>query len=104
MTHITSRQANDLAYSFLTLAQAVGCYRYQNIETLSDTQNRQFGDLHWSILKYSDDLRSFSATLDEDSIQLSLVSIESVARRILADYNNLQDAQKAINVAGSIVT
>jgi hypothetical protein len=104
MAKLTSQQANELANNFLALAQSIGDYRYQNFETLSKPQNQKIRDLHWSILNYADDLYTLSATLVMDDVQTSLTSIGAVTTQIKATYKTLQNVQKAINVATSVVT
>ncbi len=104
MAKLTSQQANELANNFLALAQAIGDYRYQNFDTLSKPQNQKIRDLHWSILNYADDLYTLSATLVMDDVQSSLTSIGAVTTQIKATYKTLQNVQKAINVAASVVT
>ena len=104
MAKLTSKQTNELAHNFLAMAQAIGDYRYENFDTLSKDQNQKLSDLHWSILNYSGDLYVLSATLVIDDVQNSLTSIESITTQIKATYKELQNVQKAINVAASIVT
>jgi len=104
MAKLTAQQANELANNFLALAQAIGDYRYQNFDNLSKTQNQKIRDLHWSILNYADDLYTLSATLVMDDVQASLASISSVTSQIKATYKTLQNVQKAINVAATVVT
>ncbi|WP_445915309.1 hypothetical protein, partial [Flavobacterium sp.] len=103
MANLTSQQANELANNFLALAQAIGDYRYQNFDTLSKPQNQKISDLHLSILNYADDLYTLSATLVMDDVQTSLTSIGAVTTQIKATYKTLQNVQKAINVAESVV-
>lgn len=104
MAKLTAQQANELANNFLALAQAIGDYRYQNFDNLSKPQNQKIRDLHWSILNYADDLYTLSATLVMDDVQASLASISSVTSQIKATYKTLQNVQKAINVAATVVT
>ena len=104
MAKLTAQQANELANNFLGLAQAIGYYRYQNFDTLTKQQNQKIRDLHWSILNYADDLYTLSATLVMDNVQTSLTSIGAVTTKIQSTYKTLQDVQKAINVAASVVT
>jgi hypothetical protein len=104
MAKLTAHHANELANNFLALAQSIGDYRYQNFDTLSKSQNQKIRDLHWSILNYADDLYTLSATLVMNDVQNSLASIGAVTTQIKATYKTLQNVQKAINVAASVVT
>ena len=102
MAKLTVKQANELANNFLGLAQAIGEYRYQN--TLPRLQNQKIKDLHWSVLNFADDLYTLSATLMMDDVEQSLSTIGSITKELQAAYKKLQNVQKAINVAASIVT
>lgn len=102
MAKLTARQANELANNFLGLAQAIGDFRYCTI--LPKPQNQKIKDLHWSVLNYADDLYTLSATLVMDDVDKSLSTIAAITTEIQATYKTLQNVQKAINVASSIVT
>lgn len=104
MAKLTAQQSNEIANQFLALSQAIGDYRYQNFDTLTKQQNQKIKDLHWSILKYADELYTLSATLVMDEVQISLTSIGEVTAQIQTTYKKLQNVQKAINVGASIVT
>lgn len=104
MAKLTSQQANELANAFLAIAQVVGDYRYDNFDTLSKQQNQKIRDLHWSILNYSDDLYTLSATLVMDDVQASLATVAEVTGEMKATYKTLKNIQKAIDVAASAVT
>jgi hypothetical protein len=104
MAKLTAQQANELANNFLAVAQAIGDYRYRNFDTLTKQQNQKIRDLHWSILNYADDLYTLSATLVMNNVQTSLTSIGAVTTQIHTTYKTLQNVQKAINVAASVVT
>ena len=102
MAKLTAKQANELANNFLGLAQAIGDFRYCNI--LPKPQNQKIKDLHWSVLNYADDLYTLSATLVMDDVEKSLSTIGIITTEIQATYKTLQNVQKAINVAASMVT
>ena len=102
MAKLTAKQANELANNFLGLAQTIGDYRYQN--TLPKQQNQIIKDLHWSVLNCADDLYTLSATLVMDDVAQSLSAIGTITKELQDAYKKLQNVQKAINVAASIVT
>lgn len=104
MPNLTSQQANKLANDFLALAQAIGEYRYQNYTNLSSEENQQLKNYHWSILNCSDDLFTLSAQLILEDVNSSLNAISAITIKIKENYQNLENIQKAINVATSIVT
>lgn len=104
MGKLTSQQANELANYFLVMAQVVGEFREQNIDHLSKLQNKEIKDLQALLLKFSDDLYSLSATLVIDDVQTALSSIGEVINQMKNTYKSLQDVQKAIDIATSVVT
>lgn len=104
MAKLTAQQANDLANNFLGLAQAIGDYRFDNWNTLSKTENQKLGNFQWSILSYGEDILALSTALVMDDVQDSLAQINKVTLEIKETIKSLDQLQKAINVAASIVS
>lgn len=104
MAKLTSKQANELANCFLTMAQAIGDYRVQNFDTFSAAQNQNLKDLLAAIRKYADELFTLSAMLVLDDVETALASIGEVTNQMKSTCKTLQDIQKAINIAASLVT
>ena len=106
MAILTSQQANELANSFSAMAQAIEDYKDQNFDTLSKPQYQEIKDLQLSVLSYADDLYTLSATLtlEMDNVQTALSALGNVTNQMKNTYKTLQNFQKAINVASSVVT
>ncbi|TAI48124.1 hypothetical protein [Flagellimonas allohymeniacidonis] len=104
MARLTSKQINELANTFLTLAQSIGDYRMNNFDTLTKAQNRKLRESHRRILNYSDDFYTISATLVMNDVEDSLARIAKITEEITKTYKSLQNVQKAINIAASVVT
>lgn len=104
MATLTAKQVNELANIFLVLAQSIGEYRYTNYDHLTKPQNQILRESHRRILDYSDHLFTLSATLVMEDVQGSLTSIGEITEQISSTYKTLQNVQKAINVAASVVT
>jgi cell division protein ZapA (FtsZ GTPase activity inhibitor) len=104
MTKLTSRQAYDLANNFLGLAQAIGDFRYNNWYLLSKDDNQKLGDLQWSILNSGEDILALSTILVMDDVSESLEKINGITAMIKGNIHTLQNIQKGINIAASIVT
>ena len=104
MAKLTSRQAYDLANNFLGLAQAIGDFRYSNWYLLSKADNQMLGDLQWSILNSGEDILTLSTILVMDDVSESLEKINNITTRIKVNIHTLQNIQKGINIAASIVT
>ena len=104
MAALTSKQLTELANDFLGMAQAVGDYRYQNVNTLTRSQNKQLSDLHWNILNYADDLFTASAIFVMDDAQDALGKIKTISVEMTVTYKQLTKVQKAIDVASAAAT
>ena len=104
MAELTSGQANELANSFLGLAQAIGDFRYNNWNSLSKSENKKLGNLQWSILNYGEDMLAFSTILVMDDVENSLMEIRKITSQIKETIGSLHDIQKGINIAAAIVT
>ncbi len=104
MARLTSQQAYELASNFLGLAQAIGDFRFDNWNSLTKTQNRKLGNFQWSILNHGEDILALSTVLVMDDVQDSLNNIKEITDEIKNSIESLENVQKAINVAASIVT
>ena len=99
---LTSEQLTLLGHSYLACAQAVGNFRYT--KKLSKEINNRLSDLQWTLLNYSDDFYSASATILMDDVKKSLTIINQVTKNINAGYHRIRNVQKAIDIATSAVT
>ena len=104
MPKLTAKQTNELASHFLAFAQAIGDYRYEHFKSLSKRQNQRLKDFHWTILQHADELFTRSAVLVMDEVQTSLTTIAEISSQMKDTYKTLQQVQKALNVAASVVT
>ncbi len=104
MANLTSEQVNELANHFLAMAQATGKYRVKHKESLTEDEKNILRESHKRTLDYSDDLYTISATLVMDDVENSLTKLGSITKDIKKAYKNLEDVQKVINIATSVVT
>ena len=63
MPTLTSQEGNELAMYFLGLAQAIGDYKFDNWNSLSDAEKDTLGKFQRSILNAGEDLLALSTTL-----------------------------------------
>ena len=104
MATLTAEQVNQLATHFLEMAQEVGHYRQQQYDKLTVTERTELKDRESKILDYSNELYTLSATLVMNDVQTALANINQVTAGIKTTYKTLQNVQKAIDVAASVVT
>ena len=103
MSNLTSKQANSIADTFKGIAKEVGDYRMNNYDRMSPTQRIDIENLQDNILEQADKLYTESATLVMNDIQNSLATIENVTTEIQETIHGLQDIQKAIDIASSVL-
>ncbi|GEM_PF-1086360 len=103
MAALTSKQITELADQFLAFAKAVGNYRIQHDEELNPSQKKDLKSYHKQLLNRSDELYTTSAALVMDEIETSIESIKSVTSRLEKTYQQLQNIQKAIDIAAACV-
>ena len=103
MEKLTSKQGNELANNFLTLAQSIGDYRIKNYKSLTKNQNLKLRQLHKKTLDYSDVLFTTSATLFMEDAKNSLLKLDSITKKIKKSYKSLKEVQKAIDIATDII-
>lgn len=99
---LTPEQLTTLGQNYLACAQAVGHYRYT--KKLGRDDNKRLSDLQWTLLNYSDDFYTASATIIMNDVKKSLSIIRQVTREINETYNRIRNVQKAIDVATSAIT
>ena len=104
MATLTAEQVNQLATHFLDMGTEIGNYRQQQYDKLTADERDEMKDLVSEILDYSNNLYTLSATLVMKDVQTSLTTINNVTAGIKTTYKTLQNVQKAINVAASVVT
>ncbi|MPR35930.1 hypothetical protein [Salmonirosea aquatica] len=103
MANLSAQEANRLANNFLGLAQSIGDFRFNNWNVLTIDENQRMGDLQWSILNYGEDILALSTQLVVEDSKQSLEEINDISTEIKATINTIQQIQKGINVATSIV-
>jgi hypothetical protein len=103
MATLTSPEAGELSDNFLVLAKAIGDFRHNNLDNLSDKEKRRLSDLKSSILKQGQTILALSTTLIMDEVQPSLMKIDNITLQINSTIQTLKDIQKGINVAAAIM-
>lgn len=104
MSNLTAIQANRLANEFLSLAQSIGEFRYKNYDNLNNEENQKLRNYHWSVMNSSDDIFTLSANLVLEDTEEALTEISGVSSEMKNTYKDLQNIQKAIDIAASVVT
>lgn len=104
MPNLTAQQASDLSRCFLLLAQAIGDYRFEYWNDL-DPQDREYlGETQRRILTAGEDMLAESTYLLMEDVDQALQDLGAITDDIHQTIKHLQNVQKVINVAGSILT
>jgi len=100
--NLSPEQLTALGHHFLACAQAVGNYRYSR--KLSKEMNKEFSDLQWTLLNYSDDFYTASASLLMNDVKKSLLLIKQISTKMNESYHRIRNVQKAIDIATVAIT
>ena len=103
MPNLTSEQVTSIAKLLNRIANSVEGYRDQNYSQMSSAQRSDIENLRDQILEQSNKLYTESTILVMDDVQNSLAIIEKVTSEIQETYKNLQNIQKAIDIASSVL-
>ena len=103
MPNLTSEQVSSIADSLKNIATAIGDYYMDKYDSLSLLQRTTLKNNQDKLLQQADSLYTESATLVLNDVRTSLTAINSVTDEIHRSYKDLQDIQKAIDIAASVL-
>jgi len=104
MANLTSEQVKKLADDLLRMTNALGDYRYENYDRLTEDENLRFKELHQSQLSHTTELYTKSAVLVMDDVETSLKQIETITIETQELYKSLTTVQQVLDRATSILT
>ena len=104
MNNLTSTQVKELADNLLRMTNALGDYRYENFDRLSEEENLRIKTLHREQLGTITELYTKSAVLVMDDAEDALRQIGTITEDTVALYEKLTSVQKVLDRATSILT
>lgn len=104
MPNLTSQQVKELADNLLRMTNALGIYRYENFDSLSEEENLRIKKLHRQQLEDTTELYTQSAVLVMDEAETSLQQIDTITKETIALYNKLGTVQMVLDRATTILT
>jgi len=104
MANLTSEQVRQLAGDLLRMTNALGDYRYENFELLSEEENMRIKELHNQQLEHVTELYTKSAVLVIDDVENSLGEIAIITQQTLDLYKKLTNVQKILDRATAVLT
>lgn len=103
MAKLTSEQVKQLADNMLHMANALGDYRYENFEKLTEEENRKIKEIHHQMMDYTTELYTKSALLTMDDVESSLEKINVITAKTQQLYKSLTGVQNVIDRATSVL-
>ncbi|NNE78406.1 MAG: hypothetical protein HKN31_15190 [Pricia sp.] len=104
MENLTSAQVKQLADNLLRMTNALGNYRYENFEKLSEEENLCLKKLHSQQLEHTTEIYTKSALLVMDDVESSLEKIKTITTETQDLYKKLTNVQKVLDRATSVLT
>lgn len=103
MSNLTAAQVRDLADNLLRMTNALGNYRYENFDRLSEEENWRIKELHRQQLEDTTELYTQSTVLVMDETETSLKQIAVITKDTIALYKKLGSVQMVLDRATSIL-
>ncbi|PKA97111.1 hypothetical protein B0O79_0759 [Flavobacteriaceae bacterium MAR_2009_75] len=103
MAKLTSEQLKILADNMLRMANALGDYRYENINQLSKAENDTIKALHEQTLNSVTELYTKSTVLSIDDVQENLERITIITAKTQKLYKSFTTVQNVIDRATSVL-
>ncbi len=103
MGKLNALQVKQLADDFLRMTDALGNYRYENYQTLSEEENEALKELHFKTSMYITELYTKSAILVLDDVKKALEQVRTITAKTEKLYDKLTNVQKVIDRATSVV-
>ena len=104
MAILTADQAYELAENLLRITNALGKYRYENIETLTNEESLKIKELHRKQLEEITELYTKAAVLSLDDTESALKKIEAVTKDTTELYSTLSSVQNVLDRATSVLS
>lgn len=104
MENLTSEQVKNLADNLLRMTNALGDFRYENFQHLSEKENLRLKALHNHQLEYTTEIYTKSALLVMTDAKSSLEKINTLTKETQRLYKNLNDVQKVLERATAVLT
>lgn len=103
MENLNSEQVKQLADNFMQMSNALGDYRYNNIDSLSEEENLKIKETHNKQLEQTTELYTKSAVLVLEDAQNALDKIDTITTETQELYKKLTNVQTILDRASSIL-
>ncbi|MFS4494512.1 hypothetical protein [Maribacter sp. 2308TA10-17] len=103
MENLSAEQVKQLADNFMKMANALGNYRYNAIDNLTEEQNLKIKELHNQQLTHTTELYTKSAVLVLADAEEALSKIKVITEASEGLYKKLTNVQNILDRASSIL-
>lgn len=103
MENLNAEQVKQLADNFMQMSNALGDYRYNNIDSLSEEENLKIKETHNQQLVQTTELYTKSAVLVLEDAQNALDKIDTITTETQELYKKLTNVQTILDRASSIL-
>ncbi len=103
MGNLSAEQVKRLADNFMRMANALGDYRYNNIDSLTEEQNIKIKEIHNQQLAATTELYTKSAVLVLEDAQDALGKIDTITTESQELYKKLTNVQGILDRASSVL-
>jgi hypothetical protein len=100
---ITKEQARDIAKQFLDLSHNLGAYRFNNWDTLSQSQRQTIEDIEWDLLNYSSSFTTTAVGIALNDMETDLKAISDATVKAKQVIQTIETVKKVIKVASALV-
>jgi len=103
MENLNAEQVKRLADNFMQMANALGDYRYTNIDSLTEDQHLKIKEIHIQQLAHTTELYTKSAVLVLEDAQNALAKIDTITTESQELYKKLTNVQSILDRASSVL-
>lgn len=104
MAKLTVDEARDLARLYYELATALGEFRFDNWDSMSQAQRTELESLEWSLLTQSSDMTTRAIDLATDDMRASLKEISRATKNLTRAVKRVSAVKNALNIATKALT
>lgn len=104
MANLTAQQVKELADNMLRMTNALGDYRYNNHDKLSEEENQTIKEVQQQQLSYTTEVYTKSALLVMEDVEGSLRKIDQITKDTNKLYEKLTNVQLVIDRATAVLT
>ena len=103
MANLTSEQVKQLADNLLRMTNALGDYRYENFERLTEEENLRIKELHNLQTEHTTELYTKSSVLVINDVESSFNQIVAITEQTQDLYKKMTNVQSILDRATAVL-